>query len=290
MPATIVRDFFLANATPIPYWSSVPLHPDRYAGWLGTMQFLLNGNPVAIDTKTAAGRFYLYVLAVAWSRPGQWENAAYLMTVLAGSGKSPSTATPPQLEDETSIAHRQIARVTLVNGLARVVPRKTVSFRDDIPASIRVLGSEWVGLENAFTTATQSHNWRPYVDKVAAIPGLGNQNNGMKIKIPLILRELRCAGGATNPLGIPGELCCVPDARVRKNTQTINGILAAVRPGAGIVMHVPHPYPKVDQLVASSTAIYHQFQDAYDIPLFGISDIPDWEQRLATEFNRQLPP
>ena len=73
----------------------------------------------------------------------------------------------------------------------------------------------------------------------------------MRIKIPLILRELRCQRIYDN---IPGKFCCVPDERVKAASKEI-----------GIKMPTIN---SLDNLFKASEVIYNHFGDLYDIPLF----------------------
>jgi hypothetical protein len=88
------------------------------------------------------------------------------------------------------------------------------------------------------------------------IEGLGVGDRKMLIKIPLILRELRCQNIYEN---ISGELCCVPDARVFDAGKELN--LKIPRTG------------NLENLIVSSTKIYKLFGDLYDIPLFAYNDL-----------------
>lgn len=86
--------------------------------------------------------------------------------------------------------------------------------------------------------------------------GLGAGKNKMRIRIPLILRELRCQKIYNN---IPGEICCVPDVRVKISSKEI-----------GIML--PH-ISSIDNLLKASKIIYDNFGDLYDIPLFAYEDV-----------------
>ncbi|MFO7815125.1 MAG: hypothetical protein R6V14_05250 [Halanaerobiales bacterium] len=78
----------------------------------------------------------------------------------------------------------------------------------------------------------------------------------MRIKIPLILRELRCQNIYKD---IPGKYCCVPDARVKNAAQQLN---------------IKLPYiNSISNLLKASGVIYKHFGDLYDIPLFAYEDL-----------------
>jgi len=88
------------------------------------------------------------------------------------------------------------------------------------------------------------------------LSGLGNGNKSMLIKIPLILRELRCQNIYNN---IPGELCCVADSRVLKAGQEL-----------GIFLVKPN---NIRTLIETSEKIYALFDDLFDLPLFAYEDL-----------------
>ena len=73
----------------------------------------------------------------------------------------------------------------------------------------------------------------------------------MKIKIPFILRELRCQKIYSN---IDGEYYCVADERVRKAYKSLR-------------KELPTNY------LEASSKIYKDFGDLYDIPAFAYFDL-----------------
>ena len=117
--------------------------------------------------------------------------------------------------------------------------------------------------------AEESSNWENFVRELRCINGLAQgvtETKRLLIKIPLILRELRCQKVFMN---IPGDLCCVPDARVIDAIKAYqNGSyferssrLQSYRPSTA------------EALISSSIAIYEIFGDLYDLPLFAAEDI-----------------
>ncbi|MDC1105131.1 hypothetical protein OAT16_00400 [Prolixibacteraceae bacterium] len=91
------------------------------------------------------------------------------------------------------------------------------------------------------------------------IKGLGVGDKKMLIKIPLILRELRCQGIYNN---ISGKLCCVPDARVYDATKELQINLPVTN--------------SLRSLKDSSEVIYELFGNLYDLPLFAYFDLKDY--------------
>ena len=77
----------------------------------------------------------------------------------------------------------------------------------------------------------------------------------MLIKIPLILRELRCQNIYEN---ISGGYCCVPDMRVIEAADALDLNLSPVTER---------------NLFQLSERIYGDFGDLYDLPLFAYEDI-----------------
>lgn len=95
------------------------------------------------------------------------------------------------------------------------------------------------------------------MEHMRVIEGLGSGTKRMLMKIPLILRELRCQGIHS---AIPGEYCCVPDARVIDSAKKL-----------GIKLPTASTF---DRLKAGSAKIYMLFGDLYDLPLFAFEDLP----------------
>jgi len=87
-----------------------------------------------------------------------------------------------------------------------------------------------------------------FINYISLLNGLGSGQKKMRIKIPLILRELRCQGIYSN---IPGEFCCVPDERVKVSAKVFG-------------LKVPH-VNSIDSLFKASAVIYKHFGDLYDI-------------------------
>lgn len=76
----------------------------------------------------------------------------------------------------------------------------------------------------------------------------------LKVKIPLILRELKCA----NSIDIDDRYCCVPDSRVKKMMKIIGYPLDG---GAGI-----------NSVIKNSGIISKYFGNHYDLPLFDFAE------------------
>jgi len=80
------------------------------------------------------------------------------------------------------------------------------------------------------------------------------KNPILRVKVPLILRELKCY----NKIEISGEYCCVPDTKVKQMMKTI-GYGPCLDYDIGSVIH-------------NSKIIYNYFGLHYDLLLFDFSD------------------
>ena len=118
------------------------------------------------------------------------------------------------------------------------------------------LGNSWNDIYKKLNENHTERDWRQFAVYMNSIQGLGYGNKAMLIKIPLILRELRCQKVFDN---IPGKYCCVADSRVKeafkiitcKNFYTSN----------------------IDNVLKASEKIYADYGDLYDIPLFAYKDL-----------------
>ena len=219
---------------------------------------------MSLDLKTENDRFLLFALAVAWSRTGRWENAAYFVTYLKVYQKD----FVEYWLDELNIVDEQINREQSVkNTLQEVTGLKSrikVSFRNDTFDSIHVLAKHWSEIMEKLGISNDSGNYIPFMNYMREIKGLGVREKSMLIKIPLILRELRCQNIYDN---IPGQLCCVPDERVKVACKEL-----------GIKLPLSN---SLDGLIKASTKIYELFGDLYDLPLFAYNDIA--EKRILAD-------
>jgi len=232
---------------------------NEYRGWTYDFNITLaNGKNMNLDLSQEKDLFLLFVLASSWSKTGPWENAAFFTTYLKISQKDKVELWLDNdfVQDEINkSAQSSKSIVKLCNG---VVPRKKVSFRKDYYASIKVIAENWSEIKNKLDTSNIENNYRIFIDYISKLEGLGAGKNKMRIKIPLILRELRCQKIYDN---IPGELCCVPDERVKTSSKEI-----------GIIM--PH-INTMDSLLKASKIIYDNFGELYDIPLFAYEDVKE---------------
>lgn len=229
----------------------------QYLGWTHDFNIILpDGVKMGLDLNKEEDLFLLFVLASAWSRTGQWENAAFFTTYLKTSKKYHRDQ---WLDDDfvkNEIAEKDKNAAWIVSECSGVVPRKKVCFRKDIYASIVVIAKNWNMIKEKLELSACLNDYSLFIDYLAGLDGLGTGQKHMRIKIPLILRELRCQGIYPS---IPGEFCCVPDERVKAASKELGIVLPTIN--------------SIDSLFKASAIIYQQFGELYDIPLFAYEDL-----------------
>ena len=131
-----------------------------------------------------------------------------------------------------------------------------ISFRKDVFKSIQILAKNWSELNERLDEASKTGDFYAFAFYLRSIEGLGVGKNKMLIKIPLVMRELRCSGFYPN---IPGEFCCIPDERVAEAANELGFTLPR--------------NTNLENVFRSSKIIFRLFGDYYDILLFAYSDI-----------------
>ncbi len=232
---------------------------NKYLGW--TYDFGLktpNGEPMRLNLNEESDLFLLFVLASAWSKTGPWENAAYFVTYLKLSAKTDKEywLLDANIEKEKASKEKNAKHVS--ETCLGIKARKKVSFRKDYFASIKVLASNWDKITQSLNDSENQNNFEEFIKVISELAGLGAAENKMRIKIPLILRELRCQNAYKN---IAGKLCCVPDARVIQACKELGIDLPIVN--------------STESLFKASAIIYENFGDLYDIPLFAFEDLKE---------------
>lgn len=232
---------------------------NEYRGWTYDFNIkLVDGNNMRLDLSKEEDLFLLFVLASSWSKTGQWENAAYFTTYLKLSQRDRPELWFDKEFVKTEMKNSEQNAISIVKMCKGVEPRKKVSFRQDYYPSVVIIVENWDDIKSKLECSSKENNYRIFIDYISNLEGLGAGKNKMRIKIPLILRELRCQKIYDN---IPGELCCVPDERVKLSSKEI-GIL------------LPH-INSLDSLLNASKIIYDNFGDLYDIPLFAYEDVKE---------------
>lgn len=240
--------------------SYVNLNKDNsYKGWTSNFNIILpNNKNMYLDLNLESDLFLLFVLASSWSKTGPWENAAYFTTYLKYNKKDDITLWANDEFVNSEMSNRIIHAKETVNLSSGIIPRRKVSFRKDYYCSVSVLAVNWKEIKANLKKASDTGNYLDFIDFINSIEGLGAGKNRMRIKIPLILRELRCQNVYEN---IPGELCCVPDARVLSSAEKLDIKLPRIT--------------SINNMLKASKIIYDNFGDLYDIPLFAFEDVKD---------------
>lgn len=248
---------FLQEKNRLPYANLDPLN--RYSGWVTDFHLSFpDGTPMTLDLRKSKDEFLLFILAIVWSRTGPWENSAFFVSYL----KMQKLDDIGFWQDESNYLeecnNREQSALLATQTILGITPRKKVSFRKDIYRSIHLLAKSWKEIKDAIDSSETRQNFYPFMSCMRGIIGLGVGNNRMLIKIPLILRELRCQHIYS---GISGEYCCVPDARVYDACKDLGISLPKVN--------------SLDTLIVASAKLYQLFGDLYDLPLFAYYDLGD---------------
>lgn len=247
----------IANQTKIPY---ICLNENNeYTGWTSNFRYSLpNGENMKLDLNTDEDLFLLFVLASAWSRSGYWEDATFFAGYLKYKGMNDYTIWCDKEKSRVLVDKIKQDKDKFVKACAGINPRKKVSFRKDYYPSVEIIAENWCEIKQKLETSHLENNYRVFIDYISKLKGLGAGEKRMVIKIPLILRELRCQKIYDN---IPGELCCVPDKRVKDSSKEIG-------------IKLPH-VSSIESLFKASKIIYENFGDLYDIPLFAYEDVKE---------------
>ena len=269
-----VFDEYKNNSTKLPYANPVD-DGQSYGGWVSNFHIhRFNDNEMMkLDLQQESDLFLLFVLSVAWSRSGRWENSAFFVSYLKLiKGLTNMDLVSNWINNELrgnfevlSKRYVEEEKNTLVLGNDNHADnngaRCEISLRNDILSSVKVLFQNWESIKQSLEQSNINNNYMIFINKMRSIDGLGPTKNGvetkMSMKILLILRELRIQEIFSN---IPGELCCVPDARVKEVAKQISDLhLCSSNLFEG---HIKN-----------SKIIYQRFGDWYDVPLFAFDDL-----------------
>lgn len=232
---------------------------NKYNGWVYKFNIILpNNKNMGLDLKDENDLFLLFVLSSSWSKTGPWENAAFFITYLKLNNKDKIELWMNDDFVNDEIESRNINANDIVKMCSGLVPRKKVSFRKDYYSSISIIANNWNDIKESLKISNENNDFSIFINYIRQIEGLGSGKNKMRIKIPLILRELRCQEVYDN---IPGVLCCVPDERVKLSAKKVGITIPNVT--------------SISSLLKASKIIYENFGDLYDIPLFAYEEIID---------------
>lgn len=225
------------------------LEDGSYRGWVrGFHGATWRGQWAEWDLSDPRYRFGLYCLASAWSRTGRWEGPVRLALAMAAE---PDRWLNPDYWARIDISGAKNSLYELVTrgeqGV-KIPGGRNATARTDCAASFTSIAAHFPVIEKILADLNSGRLSAVMAKaKLREIPGTGcDMQHAWDMKIHLIFRELRCAGWS----GIPGEVCCVPDARVRKVYDKI----------IGDSLPVDH--------FQASRQIYQDFGDLYDLPPF----------------------
>jgi len=228
---------------------------NNYRGWVTNFNLKNNidGTVVKLDLHNEKDLFLLFVLASAWSRTGPWENAVFFTTYLKYKDYDIEKWQDDFfIKDEIINKADNSRKITNEVYFINYKERQKISFRKDFYKSVHILAVRWQEIKEYMSKADKKSDWKIFIDYISSIEGLGSGKNKMRIKIPLILRELKCQNIYKN---IDGKYCCVADKRVR---DTYNNYLHN---------NLPQDYIKASEL------IWVDFGTLYDIPAFAYKDL-----------------
>jgi hypothetical protein len=246
---------FLKYRNSLSYANTNDTH--TYSGWITDFRLLDElDQKIHLDLNNSDDLFLLFVLAVVWSRTGPWENSAFFVAHLKIHGKYNYLFWCDKANCDAEKEHNLASASKIINLVKGIDARKKISFRADIYYSVHILATNWEQIIEVLEQSARENNFNLFMDHMRNIDGLGVGNKKMLIKIPLILRELRCQNIYNN---IPGAFCCVPDARVYEAAKALKIKLPISATLSG--------------LKASSAKIYALFGDLYDLPLFAYPDL-----------------
>jgi len=246
---------FLKNKSKLPYANIGP--NNEYLGWVNDFNLTdSNNKKIYLDLNNSNDLFLLFILAIVWSRSGPWENSAFFVAYLKVNKKDTIEYWSDQSNYKKEDESRVYSAKKISSQLKGIIPRKKISFRQDIFSSVHILARKWPNILTSLQTSERKNDFKIFMRYVRSIEGLGVNNRRILIKITLILRELRCQNIYSN---ISGELCCVPDARVYEAAKKLE-------------IKIPITN-NIENLTKSSTKIYRLFGDLYDLPLFAYDDL-----------------
>lgn len=230
---------------------------NNYIGWVSDFHFgFIDGNQMKLDLHDAKDLFLLFVLAVAWSRSGRWENAAYFVAHLKYHNYDDASKWAKDSFVEEMKNNRYKDASELADYCVGMESRVKISFRKDVYDSIKVLALHWKEILLVLSESDKKNDYKRFIEYMRNLNGLGVNNKKMNMKILLILRELRCQHIYDN---IPGEFCCVPDERVKNACKELGLKLPVITTTSG--------------LIKASALLYENFGNLYDIPPFAYEDL-----------------
>lgn len=239
-----VKQYVYTNRNALPSYFRIN-EDKQYLGWVSKLAVGLDGKKDSLDLAQEKDLFILFALAGAWSHTGPWENGAYFAAYLKNSDWTiEEWKSDAFCEKKASEAKKWAEDVS-----QQATTRRLLSFREEFCDTTHRLAMVWDDVKTALASAQQSADWLSFVNFLRNLKILKHGEKALRIKIPFILREMRCQKLYSN---IPGELCCIADQRVKEAYESLFG------------KNLPTDYLK------ASAEIYKDWGDLYDMPLFSL--------------------
>lgn len=239
----------------------------NYAGWVTNFHIYDRATqaPVCLNLTDEKDLFILFALASCWTKSGQWQNGAcfaiHLKTLEINDPSYWQDYNRCMQEKQSRKKHQE--KIIQCCDLQRA--SRAISFRADYYDNLYVLANSWDQIKRSLKESERNNDYRSFIAYMSSIPGLGYENRTMKIKIPLLLRELRIQNVYKH---IPGKWCCVPDQRVRSAAKDERFSIS-----------LPAATNSITSILKASETIYANFHDLYDLPLFAYNDLKDlWDE------------
>lgn len=251
-------DLTIKNKDNFPYINlvenNIVFNKFSYKGWVTDFNLINNEDSsiIKLDLRNEKDLFLLFVLASAWSRTGPWENAVFFTTYIKLKKDFNINTWSDSKFIKNEIFNKDKNCKEILEQVSGILPRKKVAFRNDLYNSVFILAQNWLQIKSKLKDAYVSNNWKLFIDYLSSIEGLGSGKKRMRIKIPLILRELKCQNIYNN---IDGKYCCVADERVRKT----------------YIEYFSEKLPL--NYLKASEIIWNDFGELYDIPPFAYEDL-----------------
>lgn len=246
------------------------IKPDgSYRGWVTDFGYSLDGETAfGLDLRREDHCWALFVLAVGWSYTGPWENSAAFVGVLAELDLLRHERWVAEGVDCVLRRARAHLHRRLESGRGRKFPypwrpgfgdagRRRVFFPSHWKAGLVRAVEVWPRVRERLRQATtedfegeafvRAFLEDPELAGLTALPTMPNRR--MRVKVPLLLRELRAQGLSR----VPATFCVIPDSRVKTMRDTLG---------------LPNGGGDAESFLREMKRIGEAYGNLYDMPLF----------------------
>lgn len=237
-------------------YNDMSLWKYSYKGWVDdfNLRNIFDNSIIRLDLTKEKDLFLLFVLASCWSKNTRWENAVFFVTNFLLMDDFFIEDFSNSIFIDEKMNNRFTDCMNIQTKVKGINSRIKLSFKSDFYPSLKVLADNWNKIKYQLEYSEKTSDWETFINFMASIEGLGTGKKKMRIKIPLILRELRCQNIFNN---IDGKYCCVADKRVRQAYCDY------------LKKSLPYNYLK------ASEVIWNDFGELYDIPPFAFEDLKE---------------